>query len=126
MASTDDEETVRYTMRKRKFNRLSDRLSDYVKSRIVCGIYWVICTASVNAHGRFQSYVGASQHIYKRFTAGHNSTEGKRTPFAKAIAEHGPESFLFLLLEECLPSQLDALEKKHIEIQRSHTTQGTF
>ena len=111
-------------MTKRKM-RMVDRLPDDIKRRHVCGIYLVLCLASLTPDGRFKPYVGAAMSIRKRFF-GHGVTEGKTTAFARAIAKYGPENFVIELLEECEWSELDALEKKHIELQRSLTTQGTF
>jgi group I intron endonuclease len=59
-------------------------------------------------------YIGQSKDIHRRFREYKYRSGKVNTPIHKAICKHGVESFVFDVVEECLESALDSLEKEYI------------
>lgn len=81
-----------------------------------CGIYCIACKNG-------KSYIGQSKHIGIRWQEHINDLRRgfhSNTSLGRDWAELGARQFRFEVIEECSPSQLDQLEKYHIEQKGSY------
>jgi group I intron endonuclease len=77
-----------------------------------CGIYKINCRAND------KDYVGSSKQIYLRWTRHRQELRRGKSNcriLQNAWLKHGEDAFVFSILEECLPDELEAREQFYID-----------
>ena len=87
--------------------------------REICGIYMIL--NKIND----KMYIGQSKNIIKRWKSHKCALNSKVTRhpnknFKKDWDIYGEDNFEFLILEECLPSELNRLESRYIKKYDAH------